>query len=97
MDQIRSIGQIPGLVEGQSQVQKKSGTSFAEAVKKAIEEVSQVQNEAEKAIQSFAKGEVRDVHTVVLAMEKADVSLQVLLQVRNKLLNAYEEIMRMQV
>ncbi len=98
MTDIKSITGIQGLTGGEiEKVKPKSGSSFAEAVKKAMEEVAQVQNEAEKAIQDFAKGEVKDIHTVVLAMEKADMSLQLLLQVRNKLLNAYEEIIRMQV
>lgn len=75
----------------------KGGMSFEAAIKDALKEVSAVQNEAEKAIEDFSKGEIKDIHTVVVAMEKADVSLQTLLQVRSRLLTAYEEILRMQV
>jgi flagellar hook-basal body complex protein FliE len=97
MNEIKKIGEI---TQGASQVSKtaqKSGASFEDAIKAALQEASAIQNDAEKAIQDFAKGEVKDIHTVVVAMEKADVSLQTLLQVRNKLLSAYEEISRMQV
>ncbi|MDI6728948.1 MAG: flagellar hook-basal body complex protein FliE [Thermodesulfovibrionales bacterium] len=97
MDDIKKIGDISQGVAQPSKTTKKSGVSFEDAIKDALNEVSTIQNEAEKAIENFSKGEVKDIHTVVVAMEKADVSLQTLLQVRNKLLTAYEEIMRMQV
>lgn len=97
MDEIKKIGDISQGVTHPSKTTKKGGVSFEDAIKDALNEVSAIQNEAEKAIEDFAKGEVKDIHTVVVAMEKADISLQTLLQVRNKLLTAYEEIMRMQV
>ncbi|MCL4536490.1 MAG: flagellar hook-basal body complex protein FliE [Nitrospirae bacterium] len=97
MDEIKKIGDLAQGVAQTSKTTKTSGASFEDAIKDALKEVSEIQNEAEKAIEDFSKGEVKDIHTVVVAMEKADVSLQTLLQVRNKLLTAYEEIMRMQV
>jgi flagellar hook-basal body complex protein FliE len=103
MDDIKKIGDI-SLRQSQSvdsrardALRTAHSASFEDAIKDALNEVSTIQNEAEKAIEDFSKGEVKDIHTVVVAMEKADVSLQTLLQVRNKLLTAYEEIMRMQV
>ncbi|MEW6116904.1 MAG: flagellar hook-basal body complex protein FliE [Nitrospirota bacterium] len=97
MSEIKNIGDIgQGLPEPSMNTQK-SSASFEAAINDAMREVSAVQNDAEKAIEDFAKGEVKDIHTVVVAMEKADISMQTLLQVRNKLLTAYEEIMRMQV
>ncbi|MEW5743999.1 MAG: flagellar hook-basal body complex protein FliE [Nitrospirota bacterium] len=97
MTEIRNIGDrgqgLPEPVKGG----QKGGASFEAAINDALKEVTAVQSEAEKAIEDFSKGEIKDIHTVVVAMEKADVSLQTLLQVRNKLLTAYEEIMRMQV
>ncbi|MFZ5998192.1 MAG: flagellar hook-basal body complex protein FliE [Nitrospirota bacterium] len=97
MSEIKNIGDIgQGLPEPSKNTQK-SSSSFEAAINDAMREVSAVQNDAEKAIEDFAKGEVKDIHTVVVAMEKADISMQTLLQVRNKLLTAYEEIMRMQV
>ena len=97
MDEIKKIGGITQGVSKTAQAAEKSSASFESAIKDALKEVSQIQNEAEKAIEDFSKGEVKDIHTVVIAMEKADMSLQTMLQVRNKLLTAYEEITRMQV
>lgn len=99
MTDIQKIGSVTGqpIAEPLQQKQPASGASFADAIKDALQEVQGVQNDAEKAIQDFAKGEVKDIHTVVVALEKADMSLQTMMQVRNKLLTAYEEIQRMQV
>ncbi|HAK87680.1 MAG TPA: flagellar hook-basal body complex protein FliE [Nitrospiraceae bacterium] len=97
MDGIKKIGEITQGVSKAAQAGGKTNSSFEAAINDALKEVSQIQNDAEKAIEDFSKGEVKDIHTVVIAMEKADMSLQTMLQVRNKLLTAYEEITRMQV
>lgn len=99
MADIQKIGGLSGqpIAEPLQQKQQTGGASFADAIKDALQEVQSVQNDAEQSIQGFAKGEVKDIHTVVVALEKADLSLQTMMQVRNKLLTAYEEISRMQV
>lgn len=97
MNEINKIGDIAKSIPDIAKPGKQSGgASFEDAIKAALKDVSTVQNDAEKAIEDFSKGEVKDVHTVVIAMEKADMSMQTLMQVRNKLLTAYQEIMRMQ-
>jgi flagellar hook-basal body complex protein FliE len=97
MNEIKIIGDISQSIGEIKQPGKKSGISFEDAIKDALKEVSQIQNDAEKAIEDFSKGEVKDIQTVVVAMEKADVSLQTLLSVRNRLLSAYQQISNMQV
>ena len=97
MSEIKGIGDIGRGVPESSKPSQKSGATFESAINDALKEVTEIQNDAEKAIADFAKGDVKDIHTVVVAMEKADLSMQTMLQVRNKLLSAYEEIMRMQV
>ncbi len=91
------VGDIQQGIPEASKTVQKGTASFDTAIKDAIKAVSEVQNDADNAIQDFSKGNVKDVHTVVVAMEKADVSMQTLLQVRNKLLAAYSQIMGMQV
>ncbi|MBF0320904.1 MAG: flagellar hook-basal body complex protein FliE [Nitrospirae bacterium] len=68
---------------------------FDTALKDAFTKVNAIQQEADKAIEDLTKG--GDVNNAVLAMQKADMSFQLMLEVRNKLLNAYDEVMRMQV
>jgi flagellar hook-basal body complex protein FliE len=96
-DITKIIGDIPQTIAEPSKAANKEGGSFDTALKDALKEASEVQNGAEKAIEDFAKGNVQDIHTVVIAMEKADMHMQTLLQVRNKLLTAYNSIMSMQV
>jgi flagellar hook-basal body complex protein FliE len=96
MTEIKSVGSLsnPGAIKG-STSPKEGGESFETFVKDALAKVNTVQNEAEKAIQDLSNG--GDVTNAVIAMEKADMSFQVMVEVRNKLISAYEEIMRLQV
>lgn len=76
---------------------KESGDSFSALLKDSINKVSNLQNEADKAIEGLANGTVANIHETMIAVEKANLSFNLMLQVRNKLLAAYEEIMRTQV
>lgn len=67
---------------------------FGQKLKEAISDVNQLQNEADTAMENVAKGEL-GVHEGMLAISKADLSLRLLVQVRNKVLDAYREISRM--
>jgi flagellar hook-basal body complex protein FliE len=69
---------------------------FADTLKSFYQKVNSEINAADKKAQSFAAGQPMDIHEVVIATEKADLSLRFLLQIRNKLLEGYQEIMRMQ-
>ncbi len=71
--------------------------SFVEFLQESLNSVNEVQLDADKAAQSFAKGENIQLHEVLVAMEKADVALRTVTAFRNKLVEAYQEIMRMPV
>ena len=75
----------------------KTKTSFADALKDSINKVAQLQKEASTESEKLAKMESQDIHTAMIAMEKADISFQLMMQIRNKIIDAYAEIMRMQV
>ncbi|MCL5045697.1 MAG: flagellar hook-basal body complex protein FliE [Actinobacteria bacterium] len=74
-----------------------SGPSFTETLKQALGEVNRLQVEADQASMALVTGQTKDLHQVVIATEKASLALQLTLQIRNKVLEAYQEIMRMQV
>ncbi|MGA7829270.1 MAG: flagellar hook-basal body complex protein FliE [Geobacteraceae bacterium] len=81
---------------------KTTGTSsptegFTQAFGDALNKVNHLQKQADVAIDKLATGESKGLHEVMIAMEKSSISLQFLTQVRNKALDAYHEIMRMQV
>lgn len=71
--------------------------TFQNALKSALDTVSASQNKAEALSDGYEKGEVTDVAKVMLARQEAGVAFEATLQVRNKLLSAYQDIMRMGV
>ncbi len=71
--------------------------SFGQVLKQSLNEVNQLQNQADQAIDALATGQNTDIHNTMIAMEKADVAFRLLMQIRNKVISAYETIMRMQV
>jgi flagellar hook-basal body complex protein FliE len=62
-----------------------------------IKEIDNSQKEAQKMLEALAKGEDIDFSEVALAISKADLNFKLLLRIRNKILEAYQEIMRMQI
>jgi flagellar hook-basal body complex protein FliE len=73
------------------------GANFKDVLKKSIQEVNQLQQEADEAIQELAMGKRDDYAGVITAVQKADVAFRTLMQVRNKLIDAYQEFNRMRV
>ena len=76
---------------------QESGPSFADTLKEAVNDVNQMQLNADKKIQELATGKTDDIAGVMIATEKADIALRAMVQVRNKIIDAYQEIMKMQV
>lgn len=70
---------------------------FSEFLNGALQQVSDLQNESDKLNDAFALGKTDNIHQVMIAAEKADLAMQFTVQVRNKILDAYNEIMRMPV
>ena len=68
---------------------------FAQVLRSSLETVNTRQQEASRLSEAYERGEVTDVTSVMLARQEAGVAFEATLQVRNKLLNAYQEIMRM--
>ena len=75
--------------------QQVSGKNFDDVINDALSKVSEVQNNVDKAVNELAKG--GDITSAILAVEKADMSFQLMVEIRNKLVSTYEEIMRMPV
>ena len=63
----------------------------------AIKNTNELQNQSDQMNKMLAAGQVNDISQVVLASEKADIAMQLTLQVRNRVVDAYQEVMRMQV
>jgi flagellar hook-basal body complex protein FliE len=72
-------------------------TSFEQMLQQSLNNVNQLQIEADKAVAALATGQEQDLHNTMIAMEKADIAFRLLMQIRNKVMSAYETIMRMGV
>jgi len=70
-------------------------SGFGDVIKQAIKRVSDMEIRADQSIEQLLKGET-GIHETMIALQKADISFRLLLQVRNKVMDAYREIMRMQ-
>ncbi len=93
---ISGPGKIPLNTEPLVNKIKRRDLSFAKRVKSAVEDVNLKQHQADTAIEQVINGEL-GVHEGMLALGKADTSLRLLTQVRGKVMEAYKEIIRMQV
>lgn len=92
---IKPVGAPQGLSEVRK-LEAEKGTGFSETLEEALQEVNELQNRSTEEIGQALDGDLKDVHSAMLALQKADLSFQLMLQVRNKLVQAYRDVMRMQ-
>lgn len=74
-----------------------SSKSFADTLNDAIGSVNQLQKASDKGMQDLATGRTDNIAEVMIASEKADIALKLMVQVRNKIIDAYQDVMKMQV
>jgi flagellar hook-basal body complex protein FliE len=106
MDPIQNIPQLSPLnpLSGTSKTGQDSGAAgaqgdlaFGDLLKQALQEVNQASSHAEDEARNLMTGDSADMHTAMLAVQKADLSFQMMMAVRSKLIDAYREVMRMQM
>jgi len=78
-------------------VTENNGTSFLDTLKEKLNEVNDQQIAADDITQKFIKGDETDVHKVMVSTEEAKLSLELAVQIRNKLVDAYQEFNKMQI
>ena len=76
---------------------KGTGKDFGEILKSSLNEVNEMQKTSEKAMGDIATGQVKDLHQAAIAIDKAEMSMKLMLEVRNKAISAYKEILRTQM
>lgn len=92
--ELQRQGMDPGLAGAGGESQ---GQGFSDLLRNSIEKVNAYQQQADQAVKEMVAGRSKNIHETMLAVERADVSLKLMMQVRNKVLDAYREVMRMQV
>jgi flagellar hook-basal body complex protein FliE len=71
--------------------------TFGKMLARSLDDVNQLKLKADEAVENLAAGKQKDIHATMIALEKADIAFQLLMQVRNKIISAYETVMRTQV
>jgi len=89
--------QLPEVPGARKSDESGKGEGFGQILRDAITTTNDLQKQSNQEIEKLMAGESQDLHETIIAVQKADLSFQMMMQVRNKLLQAYQEIMRMQV
>ena len=89
---IEELQQAP--IRDSEKVEQKGPAEFGKLIKGAINKVNGLEREADRSIVDLLQGKA-DIHETMIALQKADISMQSLLTIRNKVIEAYREIMRM--
>ena len=97
---IQGIGALKGIETSMMKplaVAEPAGTSFKDVLFAKIDQVNGLQQEAEAAMANYAAGRTQNIEDVMTAVQKADLAFQTLLQIRNKLFDAYQEINQLRI
>lgn len=102
VDQVTSGLQTPSLVQSTRTIEPKANAlelsqNFNQMVNDAISNLNSQHHQVDRLNEQFVKGELNDVHQLMIASAKAELGLQLTVQVRNKAIESYQEIMRMQL
>lgn len=104
MAAIGDVGRVlPGIVSGPgapgaaAPARPGEASAFGTVLQDSLAQVNTLQREADRAITQLASGGPASLHDTMLALEKADLSFRLMMQVRNKIVEAYQEVLRMQV
>lgn len=99
MESIQGLSQLPGITQPASteSAVTKSSNAFGDMLKDMVNNTNQAQINGDKAIENLQAGNAQHLHDVMISAEEAEISLKMLVQMRNKALTAYEEIMRLQI
>jgi len=88
---------VPGNLDAKKIGVEEGAASFKDTLTESLGKVNDLQKEADKAIEEFATGKTRNIHETMIAVNKADIAFRLTMQVRNKIVEAYQEVMRTQV
>lgn len=94
---ISGVGKIQPIAPQSPAAPGTPAQGFGHMLETALGDVNQQHLDADQAVADLVSGRSQDVHNVMIATQKADIGFQLLMQVRNKVVSAYETIMRMQI
>jgi flagellar hook-basal body complex protein FliE len=94
---IGAIGSVAGAIPTPAGVGSAKGTGFQDLFDRAVAGVENLKQTADQKTERFLAGEGEELHSTILATQRAELAFELFLQVRNKVVQAYQEVMRMQI
>ena len=94
LSQVSDVTKNPSVKQAEN---PQAGADFLSVLKGAVEETNDMQKTADLAASSIATGSVKDLHQAAIAIDKAEINMKMMLEIRNKALSAYKDILRTQV
>jgi flagellar hook-basal body complex protein FliE len=92
---IQGLPQLPNdLSSAAGSKQNSGGSNFMDTLHNAMSQVGQLQSEADSKVANMLNGDGQDVHSAMIAVEKANLAFDLMVQVRNKIVSAYQEVSR---
>ena len=88
---------LPDGEKKAQQTQKSNQGDFLNTLNGFLKDVNQIQKESGESVEKLASGDITNIHDVMVAVEKASVSFELMMEIRNKVIEAYREVMRTQV
>jgi flagellar hook-basal body complex protein FliE len=95
MDEIKIDGRQQAITDKIDGTKHQGNNGFAEVIKKAVNNAGNMEKEADMSVMNLLKGKA-EIHETMIAMQKSDISMRLMLTIRNKAIEAYKEIMHMQ-
>src|SRR5699024_2936353 len=97
MERIENMAVHPVFTEKPGSTTSEASEEFQNMLNEALNEVNKTQLQSQEAVQRLINGDATDLHNVMIASEKASITLTAAVEVRNKAIDAYNSIMRMQI
>lgn len=85
----------PNVDLGSASPKESSGPGFLDTLKNAVNQMNDLQSQADSQVSGMLNGDGQDIHSAMIAVEKANLSFELMVQVRNKIVSAYQEVSRM--
>ncbi len=88
---------LPDMDASKKQTSEGSPVPFSDFIKRSLADVNQQMVNTDQAINDLSTGKNKDIHNTMISMQKAEISFELVMQIRNKLISAYDEIRRMSI
>ena len=97
IDQLISTGAVSPAMSAPAAAASPAGPAFADRLKDAIQSVDAAQIRADDQLQAVAAGEDVNLHSTMISLQEADITLRAMVSVRDKVVNAYQQVMNMSI